>query len=297
LSELAGKYATNLSNLDWEAAKNENHIYLLSNEEGKWLAQSSIDKDFPAWKDADDFPAPQDATWRRLKILAALGERDMVEDEFRVLVQPGARLSFVLSNEALRHAGLMRLYRMMGEENPFYKSEVFKVEARKKTLSYPWEFIQRAYPLFHEELVSYFCQRYAVPKYLAFALMREESHYQSSAVSSASAQGLMQIMDSTGRGLFSGAGLGAWENYKLGDPVINLHLGVRYLGFLIKLFKGDEIRAVAGYNAGQGSVLRWAPSEPEKKLLFTFLIPYDETERYVEKVFGSRQVYEAIYPQ
>ncbi len=57
------------------------------------------------------------------------------------------------------------------------------------------------------------------------------------------------------------------------DPTANVEAGTRYLKFLLKRFNGDVSLALAGYNAGEGSVDKYKG-----------VPPYGETQNYVKKI-------------
>jgi soluble lytic murein transglycosylase-like protein len=57
------------------------------------------------------------------------------------------------------------------------------------------------------------------------------------------------------------------------DPAENIWAGSRYLGWLLKMYNGDIINALAAYNAGMGAVNRYGG-----------LPPYTETVNYVRRV-------------
>jgi len=85
----------------------------------------------------------------------------------------------------------------------------------------------------------------SVPKALINAVIRAESEYNPKAVSSAGAQGMMQLMPATARGL----------NVKNPfDPEQNIHGGTKHLAYLLEKYNGDMEKAVAAYNAGEGTV-------------------------------------------
>lgn len=100
---------------------------------------------------------------------------------------------------------------------------------------------------------------------LLHAVVRTESAYNPSAVSSAGAVGLMQLMPGTA------SRYGVRDSY---DPVQNVRGGARYLRDLLDLFEHDLRLALAAYNAGEGAVMRYGNQIP----------PYPETQRYVRKV-------------
>lgn len=107
---------------------------------------------------------------------------------------------------------------------------------------------------------------YNVPLDLVRAVIQVESEYDSLAVSSKGAQGLMQLMPFTARRF------GVGDSF---DPRQNIFGGVQYLRLLLDLFQGDVSLAVAGYNAGENAVQR-----------FKGVPPYKETRGYVQKIQG-----------
>src|SRR5207245_3063848 len=107
---------------------------------------------------------------------------------------------------------------------------------------------------------------------LVFAVAAVESNFNVRAVPEKGAQGLMQLMPDTA------ARFGVADPF---NPAENVLGGVRYMRYLLDLFKGDSRLAVAAYNAGENVVLasRGVP-------------PYPETRRYVDRVlkmFGGKR--------
>jgi hypothetical protein len=96
------------------------------------------------------------------------------------------------------------------------------------------------------------------------AVIQQESQYNAKAVSPVGAQGLMQMMPATA------------ERFGLKDPfdaAANVEAGTKYLKWLLDRFDGDVSLALAGYNAGEGSVDK-----------FQGVPPYSETQNYVKKI-------------
>jgi soluble lytic murein transglycosylase-like protein len=58
------------------------------------------------------------------------------------------------------------------------------------------------------------------------------------------------------------------------DPKQNIEGGARYMHFLLDLFSGDVNLALAGYNAGEGAVIKYGYNIP----------PYSETQEYVRRI-------------
>jgi soluble lytic murein transglycosylase-like protein len=111
-------------------------------------------------------------------------------------------------------------------------------------------------------------QRYGVDPYLVYCVMHQESRFSSGATSTAGAQGLMQLMPGTA------ARYGVANPY---DPAQSIMGGTRYLADLLRLFGGRVDLALAGYNAGEGAVMKYGRRVP----------PYAETQNYVRTI-GAR---------
>jgi soluble lytic murein transglycosylase-like protein len=100
---------------------------------------------------------------------------------------------------------------------------------------------------------------------LLHAVIRAESAYNPSAVSSAGAIGLMQLMPATAA---------RYNVSDIYDPAENVRGGAQYLRFLLDMFEHDLRLALAGYNAGENAVVKYGNKIP----------PYPETQKYVRKV-------------
>ena len=107
--------------------------------------------------------------------------------------------------------------------------------------------------------------RYGVDPYLIFLVMEQESHFNTHAVSPKGARGLMQLMPGTS------ARFGVRRPH---DPAQNISGGTRYLKQLLTQFKGRVDLALASYNAGEGTVIRFGHRVP----------PYKETRNYVRRI-------------
>jgi len=111
--------------------------------------------------------------------------------------------------------------------------------------------------------------RHSINPHLVAALIHVESSFNPRAVSRKGACGLMQLLPETARRF------GLTKKKDLYDPKKNLEAGVRYLKWLANRFGGDTQKILAAYNAGEGAVQR-----------FGGIPPYQETQSYVQKIFG-----------
>ncbi|MBV8860093.1 MAG: transglycosylase SLT domain-containing protein [Acidobacteria bacterium] len=110
--------------------------------------------------------------------------------------------------------------------------------------------------------------RYGVDPYLVYCVIRQESGFHTAATSQVGAMGLMQLMPGTA------ARYGVSNAY---DPAQSIMGGTRYLADLLRLFGGHVDLALAGYNAGEGAVMKYGRRVP----------PYAETQNYVRTI-GAR---------
>lgn len=108
-------------------------------------------------------------------------------------------------------------------------------------------------------------RRYSIDPLLIYSQMHQESAFKRRARSHKGASGLMQLMPATARRF------GVTNIY---DPKQNIDAGVKYMRWLLDKFNGDVVLALAGYNAGEGAVMKYGWQVP----------PYRETRDYVAKI-------------
>jgi soluble lytic murein transglycosylase len=114
--------------------------------------------------------------------------------------------------------------------------------------------------------------------------------------SSAGAEGLMQILPETAYFIAHLSGGTSFTASDLSTPSINVAYGTYYLRYLLDHYDGDEMLAVAAYNAGLANVDRWvAQARSEGHRLTVAAIPFPETQAYVERVLSAQQDYRASY--
>jgi len=136
----------------------------------------------------------------------------------------------------------------------------------------------------------------------AHGIIRQESSFERTAVSSAGARGLMQLMPGTARQSAPRAGV----SYDLGrlteDPQYNVLLGSYYLSELMDQWGGNAVLAAASYNAGSGNVRRWIAANGDPRMPGVDVvrwieeIPFSETRNYVQRVLENTVVYDLINP-
>jgi soluble lytic murein transglycosylase-like protein len=110
-------------------------------------------------------------------------------------------------------------------------------------------------------------KEYGVDPRLIHAVAYQESRYKINAESPVGAKGLMQMMPATAA-RFAVEGKTGVEQ--------NVYAGTKLLRWLLKRFDGNVALALAGYNAGEGSVDK-----------YDGIPPYKETENYVRKITAN----------
>jgi soluble lytic murein transglycosylase-like protein len=108
-------------------------------------------------------------------------------------------------------------------------------------------------------------RRNSVDPLLLYAIMHQESTFKARAMSNKGARGLMQLMPGTAV---------RFGVTSIWDPQQNIEGGTRYMRFLLDKFEGNVQLALAGYNAGEGAVMKYGYRVP----------PYSETQEYVRRI-------------
>lgn len=142
----------------------------------------------------------------------------------------------------------------------------------------------------HRALVDAHARRQAVDPEWIYSVMRRESLFMRDIGSGAGAQGLMQLMPATARGINRRAGLGRASS-ALDDPDTNIALGSAYLGHMAERFDDQYPVAIAAYNAGPGRIKRWLPEVPLPGDVWVDTILFDETRAYAQAVLAGMVTY------
>ncbi|HYG67962.1 MAG TPA: lytic transglycosylase domain-containing protein, partial [Anaeromyxobacteraceae bacterium] len=153
-----------------------------------------------------------------------------------------------------------------------------------------------AYPPAFRAQVERWAPVAGVPVDLLQALMREESALDPRIVSPAGAIGLTQLMLPTAQQVARRLKLPRPTSATLMTPEVNIRIGARYLGDLLRQFDGSVALALAAYNAGGGAVSRWLGQRGDRDLdEFVEEIPIEETRGYVKRVLRSFAAYQLLY--
>lgn len=161
-------------------------------------------------------------------------------------------------------------------------------DPRVLRIIFPWPF---------RELIEKEAAETDLDPHLVAAIIRQESLFVPSATSRAGARGMMQLMPSTAREIAARLNV-QWADNLLGVADANIHLATVHLSGLLRRYRGDEVLALAAYNAGSGNLARWLRrfGRINDPVLFIERIPFAETRGYIRTVLRNRDLYRALYP-
>lgn len=157
-------------------------------------------------------------------------------------------------------------------------------------------FLKFAYPVKYSDIVIRYSTQFNVSPALVYAVIKNESSYNTQAKSSIGALGLMQVTPETFEWAMSKTP--EHENYTENDLLnaeINIKYGTMVLSILINEFKNTET-ALAAYHAGRTNVKNWLLNSDYSKDGITLShIPFVDTRGYVPKVIAAQKMYSELY--
>ena len=148
------------------------------------------------------------------------------------------------------------------------------------------------YPLPYTDQFVAGAQAARIPATWAFGVARSESLFMRDVRSRAGAVGVMQLMPATGSAVARRIDIDFAGLDSLTDPGTNIRLGTSYLGEMSDRFGGNRVLATAAYNAGPHRVDAWLPqAAPIETRVWIENIPFNETRKYVRRVFAAETIF------
>lgn len=160
----------------------------------------------------------------------------------------------------------------------------------------PRDLVELIYPAPYRDLFDRYAPALGVDPRLVLSLARQESRFNPSVKSGASARGLLQFIPETAQKLATEEGMKDFELDDVYMPEVAVRLAVRYVADLLKLFPDNPPAVLAAYNTGELNVERWitrARSSDVDRLVTEIAIP--ETKDYVAKVMNGYRAYLQLY--
>ena len=152
------------------------------------------------------------------------------------------------------------------------------------------------FPLKYKDVITENAGKYGMDPYLVMAVIRTESNFKESAVSSADAIGLMQITEETGQYIAGNLGYADFSKNTLYNAEKNIEFGTWYINWLMEMYPNNLENVLAAYNAGFNNVNKWLSDEKYSSDGKTLdKIPYRETENFVNRAELYRSIYRILY--
>jgi soluble lytic murein transglycosylase len=151
------------------------------------------------------------------------------------------------------------------------------------------------YPTYYSDLIVAEAEKYGYDPLLQFALVRQESLFESFATSFAAARGLSQVIPDTGDYI---AHQLDWPDYQLEDlykPYVGIAFGAFYLNQQLETFDGDVAVALSAYNGGPGNAARWSDTGYEEVEEFLEIVDFGETREYIKRIYAGQSIYSYLY--
>ena len=151
-------------------------------------------------------------------------------------------------------------------------------------------------PLRHEDIIRQQAADKGLDPALIAGVIYTESRFRDQ-TSHAGAKGLMQLLPSTADDIARKSGGTAFVQGDLANPQVNISYGSFYLRYLLRRYGGNEVLAIAAYNAGEGRVDKWIFDARSRGEDFdhTRHIPFPETRDYVKRVTEAKARYGERY--
>jgi soluble lytic murein transglycosylase len=155
--------------------------------------------------------------------------------------------------------------------------------------------VELSYPTYFPDLVQEEAETNSLDALLLYAIIRQESLFEPSALSYAGARGLMQVIPATGDWVAEQVG---WPDYGADDlyrPYISVKFGAFYLSAALQYGGGNLMTALVGYNAGPGNARFWRQISGDDDDLYLEIITNSQPQRYVRGVLRQYGVYQQLY--
>ncbi|MFY9590339.1 transglycosylase SLT domain-containing protein [Rickettsia endosymbiont of Halotydeus destructor] len=170
------------------------------------------------------------------------------------------------------------------------------VDVAKIACQYHTCILEHAFPTPYQILNS------PVESHFTYSIIRQESVFNQSAVSSANAMGLMQLIKNTACDTAKSINTKCDIAKLTNDPKYNIKLGSNHLKLLLQQHDNSYLLTIISYNAGSHRTEDWIKrfGDPRKLkdmrqvINWIELIPFAETRNYVQRVFENMQVYRSI---
>lgn len=220
-------------------------------------------------------------TTLELRFIQSLSKEEAFRDrEFARALTPSIAKEYLITNTI----------RLLNSQKRYVTSfKVFQDSLEQNSLTLNYKLMKLIFPLNYFDIVKKNAEN--LDPIIIISLIRQESAFNPEAKSGVGAKGLMQLMPATAKRFNRRV-----KVRHLGNPDINVAIGIKYLKVLLNRFDGNLIFALASYNAGENRVDRWRKdlfrnSDP---LATIESIPFEETRNYVKLIYRNNFFYSLL---
>ncbi len=260
-------------------------------EQRLWADQRVIPYLRLAREPTADWPLWQASLRRPEEMLLALG---IFEEGAPVVLR-----HFPVAVPGLAFTGSVVLAQSGETKRALYIAEIMgkRIPAEVPIQLLPTAYRRLLFPFGYSYLVLSESERFGTDPHLLAAIIREESRFDPSAFSGASARGLTQFVLPTARSVAKNIGLEPISPHDLEKPEIAITLGAAYLRELSERLDNSVPQAIAAYNAGEPQAELWRRyCLSDEHVEFLTKVAFRETRGYLTKVLTSREHYRELYP-
>ncbi len=224
--------------------------------------------------------------WRRGEIFLNIGLVSEAEKSFSQINQTTTvayKLSKLFREKGFDYQSILYSLKVKGRSPGSYFSKA------------PKELLQIEYPLLYLPTIIEKSRKYGVEPEIMIAIIHQESAYNRTAVSTANAIGLTQLLPSVAEEVanFIQIEYNGIDDLKKNSD-LSIELGVAHFAELQKKFKRYEL-SLAAYNAGERKAKEWKRKWIEDLPTYFDMITYSETRGYVKRVLAKREIYKIVW--
>ncbi|HEX4924389.1 MAG TPA: transglycosylase SLT domain-containing protein [Bdellovibrionales bacterium] len=239
-----------------------------------------------------DFNGTERSSWERMQVLLKAGWYEEAQLELAELIEPADPVTKALLSRywasAMGYSKALKIMNQAWTQDPGLQVAPL---------------IRIVFPFEYKEYVEQEAKKYGMEPALVWSLIRQESAFESKAVSSSGALGLMQLIPPTGQEVAQDLRLKTVtgrESFFI--PALNIQMGTYYLNKMLRKFEGNVAFALAAYNAGPERFGRWLRSrgqinaknsDPENETWMDDL-PWSETNFYVKAILRNLLIYRSL---
>lgn len=161
----------------------------------------------------------------------------------------------------------------------------------------PESILRLAYPMYFSDMFLPRAAEENLDPLLVAGLIRQESSYDPTVISIATARGLMQFMPATAQDMADQLGYSDYELDDLFRAIVSVDFGTHYLSSMRDYQGGSDVGALLSYNAGPGASRVWIDQAGDDLEALYEAIDFPETQLYLDLIYTNHYIYQRLYTE